>query len=101
MANKIAMAVAVAVILFLPETNRFDLATVMLLGYACAFYLVRHIAGAHSRFHAERERVNRIRWIRRNPPKTPSLKGIRDGMVYYAPNGTVWFDWMPAKKEMP
>lgn len=101
MANKIAMAVAVAVILWLPETNRFDLLTVAAVVYSCAFYLVRCIAGEAGRVKRERERLNGLRWVRRDPPKTPSLKGIRDGMVYYQPNGIVWFDWMPAKKEMP
>lgn len=93
MTRKLAMAASAAVILFLPESNRLDLLTVAAVVYGCAFYLVRCIAGEAGRVKRERERLNSLRWVRRDPPKTPSLKGIRDGMAYYLPDGAVWFDW--------
>ena len=98
MKRVIAMLSAAAVILFLPESNRLDLLTVAAVVYGCAFYLVRCIAGEAGRVKRERERLNSLRWVRRDPPKTPSLKGIRDGMAYYLPDGGIWFDYKEAAK---
>lgn len=96
--KKIALAAAAAVILFLPESNRLDLLTVAVLVYAAAFYLVRCLCGMRDRVRTERERLMELRWVRRDPPKMPNLKGYCDDHAFYAPSGVIWFEW-PIRKE--
>lgn len=66
--KKIALASAAAVILFLPESNRFDLLVVAVVVYAVAAYMVRHLTGTFVRMQAKRRWLRNLRWVRRNPP---------------------------------
>ena len=66
--KKIALASAAAVILFLPESNRFDLLVVAAVVYAVTAYMVRHLAGTFIRMQDERRWLKNLRWVRRNPP---------------------------------
>ena len=97
--KKIALAAAAAVILFLPESNRLDLLTVAVLVYAAAFYLVRRLCGMRDRVRTERERLMELRWVRRDPPKMPNLKGYYDDHAFYSPSGIIWFDYPIGRKK--
>ena len=97
MKRGIAMLAAAAVILWLPEADRLDLLTVAVLVYAAAFYLVGCLCGMRDRVKTERERLMGLRWVRRDPPKIPNLKGYYDGHAFYAPSGIIWFEW-PIRK---
>lgn len=90
--KKIALVSAAAVVLFLPESNRFDLLVVAAVVYAAAFYLVRCLCGVHERMHRERNRLNGLRWVRRNPPALVDMQGRTEYPVVYEEPGYILFE---------
>lgn len=92
MKRTISMLAAAAVILYLPESNRLDLLTVALIVYACSFYVVRCLCGVHERMHRERNRLNGLRWVRRNPPALVDMHGRTEYPVVYEEPGYILFE---------
>ena len=92
--RKVALASAAAVILFLPESNRFDLLVVAAVVYAFMAYLIRHLAGTFIRMRAERRWLRNLRWVRRNPPALVDLSGKTEWPVIMEEPGYVLFQWI-------
>lgn len=92
--RKIALASAVVVILFLPETNRFDLLIVAAVVYAVTAYMVRHLSGTFIRMQDERKWLKNLRWVRRNPPALIDLDEKPEWPVVLEEPGYILFQWM-------
>lgn len=75
MKRAIAAAAAAAVVVWLPEANRVDLAIVAALVYGCASYFAGALMDTFARMREERERLSGLRWTRRNPPALVDIQG--------------------------
>ena len=93
MKRAIAVASAIAVLLFLPETNRLDLVVVSVLMYLCTACLVGCLTGTLERMRSERRWLRNLRWVRRNPPALYDLDEKPEWPVIIEEPGYVLFQW--------
>lgn len=98
MKRAIAVASAVAVLLFLPETNRLDLVVVAGIMYLCMGYLVGCLTGTFERMKSERKWLKGLRWVRRNPPALIDLSGKPEWPLIEESDGYLLFEWLPQNK---